>query len=123
MRTTEDNRIIIGGEDDAVLNSKRRDAQIPSKTSRLLRRFRALIPNTAIEPAFSWAGLFGSTKDGLACIGAHPAFPKAWFALGFGGNGITFSEIASRILPELFLGRRNEGQNVFRFDRPTHNVR
>lgn len=117
MRTTTDNRVLIGGEDDGVLNPKRRDRQIPSKTVRLVRRFNALFSHAQIEPAFGWAGLFGSTKDGLAYIGCHPSFPRAYFALGFGGNGITFSEIASRILTDLFLGRQDRDEKIFRFDR------
>jgi glycine/D-amino acid oxidase-like deaminating enzyme len=117
MRTTSGNRVIVGGEDDGVLNPARRDKQIGPKTARLIRRFNSVFPHIEVEPAFSWAGVFGSTKDGLGYIGPHPCFPKAYFALGFGGNGITFSEIASQILPDLFLGRRNEDEKVFRFDR------
>jgi len=117
MRTTRDNRVIVGGEDDKVLNPERRDHQIAQKTVRLVRRFNALFPDVRIETAFEWAGVFGSTKDGLAYIGRHPSFPRAYFALGFGGNGITFSEIASRILVDLFLGRENQDAKVFRFDR------
>jgi glycine/D-amino acid oxidase-like deaminating enzyme len=117
MRTTRENRVIVGGEDDRVLNPERRDRQIAQKTVRLVRRFNALFPRVRIETAFGWAGTFGSTKDGLAYIGRHPSFPRAYFALGFGGNGITFSEIASRILVDLFLGRENRDAKVFRFDR------
>ena len=117
MRTTSDNRVLVGGEDDGVLTVKRRDGQIADKILRLVRRFHAFFPHTQIEPAFAWAGLFGSTKDGLAYIGSHPSFPRAYFALGFGGNGITFSEIASRILTDLFLGRENPDANIFGFDR------
>ena len=84
---------------------------------RLVRRFHGFYPHAQIEPAFGWAGLFGSTKDGLAYIGSHPSFPRAYFALGFGGNGITFSEIASRILADVFLGRENRDAKIFRFDR------
>jgi glycine/D-amino acid oxidase-like deaminating enzyme len=117
LRTTADRRVLVGGEDDHVLNPARRDRQIPAKTATLVRRFRKLFPQIQLEPAFGWAGLFGSTKDGLAYIGAHPSFPRAYFALGFGGNGITFSEIASRILTDLFLGRVQPDQKIFRFDR------
>jgi glycine/D-amino acid oxidase-like deaminating enzyme len=117
MRTTSDNRVLVGGEDDKVLDPKRRDKQIAGKTGLLLRRFHGLFPNIGLEPAFAWAGAFGSTKDGLGYIGPHACFPRAWFALGFGGNGITFSEIASQILPDLFLGRRNEDEKIFRFER------
>jgi glycine/D-amino acid oxidase-like deaminating enzyme len=117
MRTSGHDRVLVGGEDDHVLDPARRDRQIEAKTKRLLRRFNALFPNIKIEPAFAWAGMFGSTKDGLAYIGPHPAFPRAWFSLGFGGNGITFAEIASRILTDLFLGRENPDAAVFSFDR------
>jgi glycine/D-amino acid oxidase-like deaminating enzyme len=117
MRTSAHNRILVGGEDDHVLDPARRDRQIEDKTQRLVRRFNALFPHIKIEPAFAWAGMFGSTKDGLAWIGPHEAFPRAYFALGFGGNGITFAEIASRILTDLFLGRKNPDAAVFSFDR------
>ncbi|MEO8126403.1 MAG: FAD-dependent oxidoreductase [Bryobacteraceae bacterium] len=117
MRTTSDNRILVGGEDDDVLNPKRRDAQIPAKVAKLVGHFQKLFPQASIEPAFGWAGLFGSTKDGLAYIGPHPAFPRAFFALGYGGNGITFSEIASRMLTDLFLQKRNPNAAIFAFNR------
>ena len=117
MRTTSDNRVIAGGEDDKVLDPKRRDKQIAHKTSLLLRRFHSLFPDVRLEPAFAWAGAFGSTRDGLGYIGRHASFPQAWFALGFGGNGITFSEIASQILPDLFLGKRNGDEKIFSFER------
>lgn len=102
-RTTKDGRTIVGGEDDGLVNPTQRDRQLGRKTATLQRKFKALTGRT-FEPAFSWAGPFGFTKDGLACIGPHPAFPRTYFALGFGGNGITFSVIASVILRDLFLG-------------------
>ena len=99
-------------------NQERPNEQFADKTVRLVRRFHALFPDIRLEPAFAWAGTFGSTKDGLGYIGRHPCFPRAYFALGFGGNGITFSEIASRILTDLFLGKRTGGEEkIFRFDR------
>ena len=117
MRTTSDRRVLVGGRDDGVLNSQRRDRRVARKTGELVRLFHSIFPGIPIEPAFGWAGAFGSTKDGLGYIGPHRLFPHAYFALGFGGNGITFSQIASRILTDLFLGRKNRDQNVFRFDR------
>jgi glycine/D-amino acid oxidase-like deaminating enzyme len=117
LRTTADNRVLVGGEDDSVLDPVRRDKQIGAKTARLVGRFHSHFPKIRLETAFAWAGVFGSTKDGLGYIGPHPAFPRAYFALGFGGNGITYSEIASRILPDLFFGKRNEDAGIFPFDR------
>ena len=116
-RTTPDNRVIVGGEDDRVLTPQRRDAQLPKKTARLQRLIKRLIPSMELLPCFSWAGVFGTTKDGLSYIGSYDKFPGARFALGFGGNGITFAEIASQILADQFLGKKNPDAQVFRFDR------
>ena len=87
----------------------------------LVRRFHAHFPGVAIEPAFGWAGVFGSTKDGLAYIGTHPSFARTYFALGFGGNGITFSAIAAQILTDLFVGKKNADAKVFSFERLNNN--
>ncbi len=116
-RSTDDNRVIVGGADDRVRIPERRDAQLPRKTQELKRRFEKLVPGIEVQPCFSWAGVFGSTKDGLSYIGPYAKFPGAYFALGFGGNGITFAEIASQILADQFLGKKNADAQIFRFDR------
>ena len=46
-----------------------------------------------------------------------PRFPHACFALGHGGNGITFSLIAVEIIRDYFLGRTNCDAHLFRFGR------
>ncbi|HEU0123403.1 MAG TPA: FAD-binding oxidoreductase [Bryobacteraceae bacterium] len=116
-RTTPDHRVLFGGGDEAVREAAAREKRIPAKVKELERGMRRLWPGGRTETAFGWAGTFGSTKDGLAYIGSHPAFPNAYFALGFGGNGITFGEIAARVVTDLFLGRRNEDARIFGFDR------
>ena len=70
-----------------------------------------------LEVAYAWAGTFGETKDGLAYIGVHPQYPHAYFALGYGGNGITFSLIAAEIIRGCFLGHANPDAHIFRFGR------
>ena len=37
--------------------------------------------------------------------------------IGYGGNGITFSVIAARLIADLYLGRPNADASVFAFDR------
>ena len=114
-RTTSDQRLLVGGEDDRLRPSHCYQA-LARKTATLQRKFQRLTGRT-FEPAFSWSGLFGSTQDGLAYIGEHRDFPRALFALGFGGNGITFSVIASTLVRDLFLGRRNPDAPIFAFNR------
>ncbi len=117
LRTTTEGRVIVGGEDEDFVNAKHRDALISQKTRTLVKKFGRLFPDVPLEVAFAWAGTFGETKDGLAYIGVHPRFPHTYFALGYGGNGITFSVIAAEIIRDQFLGRPNRDARIFRFGR------
>ena len=105
LRTTADRRIIMGGYDEPFRDPRKRDRLLPAKVSALRRRFRQLLPRIKFEVATAWAGTFGETPDGLPFIGEHPGVPRTWFALGYGGNGITYSLIAA----ELFRDRLTEG--------------
>jgi len=117
MRTTTDNRILIGGEDEPYKNSKLRDKALPRKREALSKKLAELMPAIAFQVAYSWAGTFGETKDGLAYIGETQEFPNAYFALGYGGNGITYSVTAAQIIADLYLGKTNADADLFRFGR------
>lgn len=117
LRTLPDHRIIVGGEDEDFVNPARRDALIAAKTRMLQKKFSRLFPEFKLEVDYSWAGTFGETKDGLPYLGSHASLPHAYFALGYGGNGITYSLIAAEILRDAFLGRTNPDGRIFQFDR------
>jgi glycine/D-amino acid oxidase-like deaminating enzyme len=116
-RTAPGGVVMVGGEDEPFVAAGPRDQLIPDKARALAGKFRALFPGTPITPACAWAGTFAETKDGLPYIGSVPQFPKGHFALGYGGNGITFSLIAAEIIRDLVLGRRNDDARLFRFGR------
>ena len=118
MRLTHDNRIILGGRDEPFYNPKKRDQLIKSKTQKLVKDFAKLFPEINLIPEFSWTGTFGSTKDALPYIGTYDKTPHTYYALGFGGNGITFSVIAAQIITDMILGKKNKDANIFAFDRP-----
>jgi glycine/D-amino acid oxidase-like deaminating enzyme len=117
MRTTSDGRILIGGRDEEFYNPKKRDGLIAKKTKQLEKDFSKLFPEIEFKSEFSWAGTFGSTKDGLPYIGKYDRIPNSYFALGFGGNGITFSLVAAEIITDLILGKTNKDAEIFRFNR------
>lgn len=117
LRTTSDNRMLAGGEDDNFRDPARRDRSLASKSQRLLTRLEELFPELDLEIEFRWAGTFGETKDGLAYIGASPEYPTCHFALGFGGNGITFSSIAADLLSKVLTGQPAPELELFRFGR------
>ena len=119
-RTTDDERILIGGRDEDYRDPLRRRRALPSKTRALAdtipKRFPAL---PATEVAFSWCGTFSETPDGLAYIGGHAAFPRCHFALGFGGNGITYSAVAAQYLSDRVEGKPPSfAQQIFDLQRP-----
>ena len=117
MRRTQDSRIIVGGRDEDFTSPTKRDKLIPRKTKQLANDYLKLFPNSAFKPEFSWTGTFGTTADGLPYIGRHPSLPHTYFALGFGGNGITFSLIAAEMLTDILTGKKNADARLFSFDR------
>lgn len=117
LRKTSDNRILIGGKDDDFYNPKKRDENLSLKVKMLEKSFKKLYPDIAFRTDYCWAGTFCGTKDGLPYIGSIKERPHTYFALGFGGNGITFSMIASQIIRDLISGRKNEDQALFDFNR------
>jgi len=117
MRTTDDNRILIGGEDEEFVNAKKRDSLLHAKEQKLVKKLDKHLPNNDFRTDFVWAGTFGETKDGLPYIGQHPDFPSAYFVLGFGGNGITFSVIGMAMASDFLKGKKHELTEYFRFRR------
>ena len=116
-RLTDDGRVMAGGEDEPF---SRRHAKAPlmkKKTSRLLKRLATFFPNLVVEAAYEWAGVFSTTKDGLPYIGPVKEHPGAWIAMGYGGNGITFSTIAAQLIRDAWLGVANDDAKLFGFDR------
>jgi len=117
LRTTEDNRILIGGKDTRYLNINEQLNILPRKTSSLRKSFATLFPQVPFIPDFQWAGTFGTTKDGLPFIGTVPEHPNTFFALGYGGNGITFSLLAAKMITDSIMGKRNPDMDIFSFQR------
>jgi glycine/D-amino acid oxidase-like deaminating enzyme len=117
LRTTESGRIIVGGEDEPLTDAEARDALIPSKRDTLLSKLASLSPGMEPEADAAWAGFFGETDDGLPLIGALPDRPRCYAAFGYGGNGITFSAVASTMIARLLRGERDDMEAYFRIDR------
>ena len=117
MRTAPQGRIIVGGRDEPFRSPALRDALLQRKTKGLLRDLSKLLPDIPLRSEFAWCGTFGTTKDGLPYIDRHPRRRSSWFALGMGGNGITFSVLAAQIIRDGILGVPNPHMDLFRFDR------
>lgn len=117
IRTTAANRIIVGGEDEEFRNPVKRDDLLRAKTSRLEKKFLKLFPHIPFKTDMAWCGTFSSTDDGLPYIGEWPGIPGMHFALGYGGNGITFSMNAAQMIRNTIMGKEDERYKVFGFER------
>ena len=117
LRAAPDGQLLIGGNDAPYKNAALRDRALPGRVQSLQERLHTLLGDDTLERAFAWGGTFGETKDALPYIGTLPHYPHGFFALGYGGNGITFSLIAAHLIRDMYLGRPNPDQRIFRLDR------
>lgn len=117
LRTTEDGRLLVGGEDENFKNAVKRDLLLNKKKDKLIGALKKYMPGITFIEDFCWCGTFGETKDGLPYIGAHPKFPNSYFLLGFGGNGITFSVRGADMIVDMLEGVPDLLSHYFRFGR------
>ncbi len=117
MRTTDDGRFLVGGEDSPYIETIMQQKIKEQKGKVLLRKLLKTIPDIPFIEDISWGGVFGKTKDGLPYIGISPEYKNCIFCLGFGGNGITFSVQGREIIVDLLNGKENEVAQYYRFGR------
>ena len=119
-RTTDDDRMLIGGKDGRYRDPLRRRRALPTKARSLMGDLARRLPDLQdIEFGYSWCGTFAETPDGLAYLGGHPNYRRCQFALGFGGNGITYSALGAQYIADALLGgNASPEQDIFRLDRP-----
>ena len=114
MRTTTDNRIIIGGKDEPFYNPQKRDALLNQKTKDLTKSFSKKFPDISFHPEFTWTGTFAETKDSLPYIDKYRGLI---YVMGFGGNGITYSQMAGKLVTDIINGKNNPDLALFAFNR------
>ena len=118
VRWTSDHRLLLGGADHPVKPGANRSRQFADATAALREYFEAMYPPLSkIGFDSAWEGLFAMTPDGLPYIGPHRRYPGHAFALGYGGNGMTFAALAARILVEQWRGISSPDHGLFAFNR------
>ncbi len=117
-RWTRDHRLLLGGADRPVEAGPRRDLQFRTATRELRDYFDRLLPAlSTVDTSAAWEGLFAMTADSFPYIGSHRSYPGHWFALGYGGNGITFGFLAARLLLEIWRGHPSRDIELLGFGR------
>lgn len=113
FRVDADGRVIVGGEDEDTCNSGRRDELVFEKSGIIAARAGNVLGTGALAIDKAWSAIFGSSPDGLPAIGRAAHISHVWLAAGFGGNGITFSALASEILAAALAGRDDPDAECF----------
>jgi glycine/D-amino acid oxidase-like deaminating enzyme len=115
VRATLDGRVICGGEDEEFADETRRDAKLDQKTRVLEKKLARLLP--MIDPCadFAWTASFGQSKTGLPGVGPLPGHPRCYGVLGYGGNGITYSMLASQLVSASIAGRKDADAKLYAF--------
>ncbi len=117
LRIGPQGRILCGGEDEAFVDEEKRDALIPRKIATLQEKLVRLLPRVRPEADYAWAGSFGASPTGSPSIGAVPGMRNCYAAMGYGGNGITFSMLSAQVLSTMIGGRDDPDGDLFSFRR------
>ena len=117
IRTTPAGEVICGGEDEEISDDKIRDSLIEEKTRTLSEKLGKLLPMIDPEPVRAWAGSFGDSPVGTPTIGRIPGMANCYTAMGYGGNGITFSMMAAQMLRGMIAGTGDPDSDLVSFYR------
>jgi glycine/D-amino acid oxidase-like deaminating enzyme len=115
IRTTMDGRVVVGGEDESIVDEAARDALLPTKVEALQAKAKALFPQLDVNADYAWTGTFGESETGLPSVGAVPGMANCYAVLGYGGNGLTFSMMARQILMALLSNDCDSDADLFAF--------
>jgi glycine/D-amino acid oxidase-like deaminating enzyme len=120
-RWSRDGRLLVGGADvrhHGSLSSAPARKRLNTRADRLRRYLAKLLPELADQPIeYAWEGIFAETTDGLPFIGAHRRHPRHLFALGYGGNGMTASFLAAKLLLARYRNHPDSREALFSFNR------
>lgn len=118
FRTTEDNRIIAGGEDIDFYNNILNEKVAKEKYEILLNRIKNMFPKiNSIESEYEYCGGFISSQDNLGFFGKDPNHKNLWYCLGYGANGILFAILGGMMLSKFYKGEIDDNMKLFKVDR------
>ena len=115
LRMARDGRLIVGGEDEPSPTLHASPERLKAKCRTLQKKLKALLPTVEFAVDYAWAGAFGESATGLPQIGPVEGMQDRVHAvMGFGGNGITYSVIASQVVSATIRGRPDPDADLYR---------
>ncbi len=100
-----DRRLVVGGRrdvDPAVELTADESVTAPIQTS--LEELAARLAGGPVELTHRWAGIFGSSPDGLPLAGRAPGEDGVWVAAGYAGHGNVLGLVCGDLVARAILG-------------------
>jgi len=98
LRALPDGRLLLG--------TWQRQGSLPA-VGRLEDRLGDFVsrhfPEFDLKSADRWSEVMGFTPDGLPLLGRLPSIPQAYFAVGFGGRGLSWAFVVAERLVDAML--------------------
>ncbi|WP_257168160.1 FAD-binding oxidoreductase [Bradyrhizobium sp. SRS-191] len=118
-RLLPDDRVQIGSRSAITGADATQDRHLQLLVDGLHRKFPAL---TGIEIDYSWWGWVDVSHDMMPRIVRPDPQEKLVYALGYGGNGVSYSAQAGRRMAQMLAGQSFKGQDlpIFTSPLPTH---
>jgi glycine/D-amino acid oxidase-like deaminating enzyme len=117
-RWTADHRLLLGGADRPIGGGPGPAGRLSTAVAGIRAHFEQLLPALGdVAITHAWEGRFANTPDSLPYVGPHRRYPGHAFALGYGGNGMTFGSLAGRLLVEQWQGVASKDHALFTFYR------
>lgn len=114
-RLLPDNRLQIGSRAAITGRDAANPAHVEALRRALARKFPAL---TGIALDYSWWGWVDVSHDMMPRITGLPDLPGAFYAMGYGGNGVMYSAMAGRRMAQLVAGQRLPDLPIFNSELP-----
>ncbi len=118
MRTTPDNRIIIGGMDKDTAYAETRDSKILASKDKLIHEFNKLFPHIQAEPEYYLGAFYGGTHDGLPVIGQYDSYPHCYIIMAYGDNGTVYNGVLAKIVTDQIVHGSSPDMDLYLQNRP-----
>lgn len=114
-RLLPDNRLQIGSRAAITGRDAANPAHLTALREGMARKFPAL---RGIDLDYSWWGWVDVSHDMMPRITGMPDLPGAFYALGYGGNGVMYSAMAGRRMAQLVAGEAVPNLPIFNEELP-----
>ncbi len=118
MRTTPDNRVIIGGMDKDTSYAETRDSRILSSKDKLIGAFNNLFPDIQAIPEYYLGAFYGGTHDGLPVIGQYETYPHCYILMAYGDNGTVYNGVLAKVVSDQILSGSSPDMKIYLQSRP-----